>query len=108
MQHLPDYEPGLPAKSEPDRDESHLGAVREALQVICNHLDLTPYEVAEAIYQAKVDHLKQIGELRRVTDITSEEEQDDHFDELSRLFRQTCLSLGLAWPPPVIDDRPDR
>lgn len=78
MGHLPDYEPGFPVEPEPDVDENNLGAVREALQVICNQVDLTPYQVAEGIYNAKVDHLKQIGELRQASDITSEEKLEIH------------------------------
>ena len=62
------------------------------------------YEVAELIYAAKVESLKEIGELRRAAEITSEEELDDHFDELARVYRQVCLELGLAWPPPPIND----
>lgn len=103
MPQLPDYEPGFPVERESNIDENNLEAVREALQVICNQVDLTPYQVAEAIYNARIDHLKEIGELRKVTDITSEDEQDDHFDDLSRVYRQTCLSLGLSWPPPPLE-----
>ena len=61
------------------------------------------YEVAEFIYAAKVEYLREIGELRRPAEITSEEELDDHFDELARVYRQVCLEMGLAWPPPPIN-----
>lgn len=105
MQPFPDHEPIPPTQIDSQTSDSTIEAVREALQLICNQVDLTPYQVAEGIYNAKVDHLKQIGELRQVTDITSQDEQDDHFDELRRVYRQTCLSLGLSWPPPMVDDR---
>jgi hypothetical protein len=105
MPHIPDHEPSPPIEIDEKPSERSIGAVREAFQLICNQVDLTPYRVAEGIYNAKVDHLKQIGELRQVTDITSEDEQDDHFDELRRVYRQTYLSLGLSWPPPTVDDR---
>jgi hypothetical protein len=105
MPHIPDHEPISPTQIDAQTSESNIEAVREAFQLICNQVDLTPYQVVEGIYNAKVDHLKQIGELRQVTDITSQDEQDDHFDELRRVYRQTCLSLGLPWPPPVTDDR---
>ena len=105
MPPFPDHEPFPPTQIDTQLSESSITAVREAIQLICNQVDLTPYQVAEGIYNAKVDHLKQIGKLRQVTDITSQDEQDDHFDDLSRVYRQTCLSLGLPWPPPVTDDR---
>lgn len=105
MEYFPDHEPVPSTEIDTQANESSIGAVREAFQLICNQVDLTPYQVTEGIYNAKVDHLKQIGELRQVTDITSQDEQDDHFDELRRVYRQTCLSLGLSWPPPVVDNR---
>lgn len=51
---------------------------------------------------ARVDQLQEMGELRRASDISNEEELDDHFDDLSRLYRQVCGELGLDWPPPSI------
>jgi hypothetical protein len=62
-----------------------------------------PYDLAEARFVAEVERLQQAGELRRASQITDEEELDDHFDDLSRLYRQTCRELGLSWPPPAID-----
>lgn len=41
--------------------------------------------------------------LRRVTYIADEEELDDHFDDLTRVYKQVYLELGLSWPPPLID-----
>ena len=62
-----------------------------------------PYDLAEARFVAEVERLQQAGELRRPLQITTEEELDDHFDDLSRLYRQTCRQMGLTWPPPPID-----
>jgi len=47
-----------------------------------------------------VDQLQQAGKLLKPTQITSEEEQDEHFAVLTNLYRETCLEMGLAWPPP--------
>lgn len=105
MQPLPDHEPFFPSETDTQASKSSLLVVRDALQVICNQVDLTPYQVAEGIYNARVDYLKEMGELRQASDIASEEELDDHFDGLRRVYRQTCLSLGLPWPPPILDDR---
>lgn len=65
--------------------------------------DIDLYEVAEFIFMARVEQMQAIGELRRASEITDEEELDDHFDDLSRLYRQVCGELGLAWPPPAVD-----
>jgi hypothetical protein len=62
-----------------------------------------PYDLAEARFAAEVERLQQVGELRRASQITDEEELEDHFDDLSRLYRQTCREMGLSWPPPAID-----
>jgi hypothetical protein len=61
-----------------------------------------PYAVAEAIFNLRVEQLKESGLLRRVPEITCEEELDDHFDDLTRVYRQVYFELGLPWPPPVI------
>ncbi len=58
-----------------------------------------PYAMALAIYQIRVKQLKEYGLLRRETDITDEEELDNHFDELAREYKAVCGQLGLAWPP---------
>ena len=58
------------------------------------------YKVAEAIYQARVEQLKQQGWLRRVPDIEDEWELDDHFDDLKRVYQEVYWEMGLAWPPP--------
>jgi hypothetical protein len=63
-----------------------------------------PYQAAKTLFMARVERLQQAGQMLRPSEITSEEEQDDHFDQLARLYRQTCLEMGLAWPPPVLDD----
>jgi hypothetical protein len=67
-----------------------------------------PYQAAKALFTARVEHLQQAGQMLRPSEITSEEEQDDHFDQLARLYRQTCLEMGLAWPPPVLDDEEEQ
>jgi len=67
-------------------------------------LEADPYEIALAVYELRVEQLTQAGELRRPSQITNEEDLDDHFDELSRLYRQTCLEMGLTWPPPALDE----
>jgi hypothetical protein len=67
-------------------------------------LEADPYEIALVVYEFRVSQLTQAGELRRPSQITTEEELDNHFDELSRLYRQTCLEMGLAWPPPAFDE----
>ncbi len=59
------------------------------------------YSWAEAIYDARVAALKEIGALRQPTDIQSEWEQDDHFDDLWRLHRQVYWELSLPWPPSI-------
>jgi hypothetical protein len=62
--------------------------------------EINPYQVAESIFMARVEQLQQRGEMRRPSEITSEWEQEDHFDDLARVYRQVCLEMGLAWPPP--------
>lgn len=52
----------------------------------------------------RVEQLKNSGELRRATDIADEEELDNHFDDLWRLYRQVYGELGLDWPPPLLDN----
>lgn len=60
-------------------DQSGLETPQEGTQPA---IDL--YEVAEFIYLARVEHLKTIGALRWESEITTEEELDDHFEALSR------------------------
>ncbi len=69
--------------------------------------EFNPYQEAMVIYELVVEFLQQRGELRRATDITSEEDQDDHFDDLARVYKQTLLFLGLDWSPPAIDEAED-
>jgi hypothetical protein len=58
------------------------------------------YKVAEVSYNLRVEQLKQQGWIRRVEDIEDEWEQDDHFDDLKRIYQEVFLEMGLAWPPP--------
>ena len=63
-----------------------------------------PYDIALRVYETQIEELTQAGELRRPSRITTEEELDDHFDDLSRLYRQTCQEMGLLWPPSALDE----
>ena len=54
-----------------------------------------------------VEFLKKRGELHKVSDINGDEEQDDHFDDLARVYQPTILVLGLEWPPPDGDGAGD-
>lgn len=67
------------------------------------HFLIDPYTVALKVFNARVEHLKEIGVIRRPPQITSDEALDDHFDDLWREYRQVCWEMGLAWPPPPID-----
>lgn len=59
-----------------------------------------PYELAFTIGDMLLEYFQARGEIRRPSEITSEWEQDDHFEDLSRLYCQVCELMGLAWPPP--------
>lgn len=61
------------------------------------------YAAAEAEFMRRVEVLQQAGEMRRASQIETEEELDEHFDELSRLYRQVCGEMSLPWPPPPLD-----
>jgi len=65
---------------------------------------MDPYVIAEAAYGARIDQLQQSGELRKPSEITDEYTLYDHFDDLRRLYKETCLIMGLAWPPPAGDE----
>ena len=69
-------------------------------QALSSQVDIDPYQIAEVIYNARVEQLKQEGWLRRVEDIRDEWELDDHFDDLRRIYQEICWVMGLAWPPP--------
>ena len=76
---------------------------------VSNQAEFNPYQAAMEIYELVVEFMKQRGELRRPSDITSEAEMDDHFDDLRRVYQQTIEFLGLDWPPtsndvPPVDD----
>jgi hypothetical protein len=60
----------------------------------------TWYTAAETIANVRIEQYKALGLLRRVEQIADEEEQDDHFDALADIHRESCLELGLPWPPP--------
>lgn len=61
------------------------------------------YTIAEAEFMHRVEVLQEAGEMRRASQIETEEELDEHFDALSRLYRQVCGEMGLPWPPPPLD-----
>lgn len=65
--------------------------------------EFDPYVLAEAEFIRQVEVLQQAGEMRRASQIETEEELDEHFDALSRLYRQVCGEMGLPWPPPALD-----
>lgn len=77
---------------------SSLGQVREEALIGLPIKDR--YKVAEVIYSARIEQLKQEGWLRRVPDIEDEWELDDHFDDLKRVYQEVYWEMGLAWPPP--------
>jgi hypothetical protein len=57
-------------------------------------------QLADLIYDIRVEQLKTTGFLRQVEEISSQEELDDHFDDLWRVYREVYWELGLEWPPP--------
>jgi hypothetical protein len=64
---------------------------------------IDPYEKALKILDAERERLQQAGEMLRASEIETEEELEEHFDQQSRLYRQICLEMGLAWPPPLLE-----
>ena len=60
-----------------------------------------PYGLAEAEFMRRVEALQEVGEMLRPSQIETQEELDEHFDELSRLYRQVCGEMDLPWPPPT-------
>ena len=65
---------------------------------------IDPYRVALNVFNLRVEYLKEIGVIRRPSQITSNEALDDHFDDLWREYRQVCRAMALAWPPPPVND----
>lgn len=61
------------------------------------------YEAAETEFMRRVEVLQQAGEMRRASQIETEEELDEHFDALSRLYRHVCREMGLPSPPPSLN-----
>lgn len=66
-------------------------------------LPIDPYEEALKVLNAERERLQQAGEMLRASEIGTEEELEEHFDQQSRLYRQICLEMGLAWPPPLLE-----
>ena len=59
--------------------------------------------VALNVFHIRVEYLKKIGEIRKPSQITSDEALDDHFYDLWREYRQVCREMELAWPPPPVN-----
>ena len=64
---------------------------------------IDPYMVALNVFHIRVEYLKKIGEIRKPSQITSDEALDDHFDDLWREYRQVCREMELGWPPPPVN-----
>jgi hypothetical protein len=62
---------------------------------------IDPYKIAEVVYGTRIDQLQKSGKLRKPSEISEQDELDDHFDDLTQLYKETCLAMGLAWPPPA-------
>jgi hypothetical protein len=60
-----------------------------------------PYTIAFAIGDLLLEYFQARGEMRRASEINSDEELEEHFDQLSRHYRWICRQMGLAWPPPA-------
>ena len=82
--------PDSPDSGQPDKNSS-------------SQVEFNPYQSAMEIYELVVEFMKQRGELRRPSEITSEAEMEDHFDDLRRVYQQTIIFLGLDWPLPIKD-----
>jgi hypothetical protein len=76
-------------------------------QLLPDPAELDPYWLAEAVFIARLDALQEMGELRRASQITDEDELDDHWNDLTRLYRHVCWELGLAWPPRRLKNESD-
>jgi hypothetical protein len=87
-----------------DRAVDQVGLDGLEVEEVANLLADNPYLAAEAIFNARVEQLKEAGELRRLPEIRDEAELDDHFDQLARLYREACVELDLPWPPIPIED----
>jgi hypothetical protein len=85
-----------------ETDQAGFGEARES--GLSARQEIDPYDRAEAVFNARLEQLQREGEIRRASEITDEWEQDDHFDDLIRLYRKICLEMGLAWPPPAQDE----
>ena len=94
--------PEHPPEQEADPIPDSLGTPRDPL--IPDQTPLELYQTVLAVYEARMDQLKAEGVLRRPSQIKSEEEFDDHCDDLSRLYRQTWGEIGGGWPPPDLSD----
>ena len=62
-----------------------------------------PYSDARAVANAHVKQHQQKGLIVRPTQIETEEEQDDHFDDLDTFHQSACHQLGLPWLRPIED-----
>ena len=60
-----------------------------------------PYKLAFTIGDMLLEYYQERGDMRRASEIEDEFQQEEHFDQLSRLYRDVCEFMGLGWPPPA-------
>lgn len=58
-----------------------------------------PYDFIEAVTNLRIEQLKALGWLPRESQISDEEEQDDHFAALTVEFAFVAALFGWPWPP---------
>ena len=64
-----------------------------------------PYDFIEAVANIRIEQLKALGLLQRESQISDEEEVDDHFAALTAEFATVAAVFGLPWPPVGRDPR---
>lgn len=69
-----------------------------------DHLPLSPrtdpYEIAFAIGDLLLEYYQEQGEMMWPSEIESELQQEERFDQMARLYRWVCRLMELSWPPP--------
>lgn len=82
----------------PDNEaELPMGTARETNLQADNRIDR--YQTAKSIWAAEIERMQQTGELQRLSEITTEEEFEEHSNALDRLYKEICVGMGLQWPP---------
>jgi len=66
---------------------------------------VNPYQFIEAVANIRIEQLKALGLLQRESQISDEEELDDHFAALTAEFAFVAGVFGLPWPPVGRDPR---